>query len=83
MLIRGAELNIRQRVLVLSAFSYRWTHENPSRKSVWSRVRSGMPLIPLQTDEQWLREHAFHFVRDGSRLSARHRFCEPHYVADS
>lgn len=83
MLIRGAELNPRQRALVLTAFSYRWTHENPRRQSVWSRVRAGTPRVPLQTDGQWLRDHAFHFVRDGSRLSARHHFCVPHYLADS
>jgi hypothetical protein len=82
MLIRGNELTQHQRRLVLAAFSYRWTHENPHRRYVWSRVKSGAPRIHRQTDTLWLREHAFHFVRDGSQLSGRHRFCEPHYLAD-
>ena len=83
MLIRGEDLSFQQRRLVLAAFSYRWTHENPNRRHVWSRVQAGPPSLPLQTDSQWLREHAFYFVRDGSRLSHRHHFCVPHYLADS
>lgn len=82
MLIRGDELTLHQRRLVTAAFSYRWTHENVNRKWAWSAVEAGPPRIPLQTDAQWLRDHAFHFVRDGSRLSCRHRFCEPRYLAN-
>jgi hypothetical protein len=82
MLIRGDRLTPRQRRLALAAFTYRWTHENPHRQRVWSAVKAGQPTIPLQTDDQWLREHAFHFVKDGSRLSDQHRFCVPHYLAD-
>ena len=37
--------------------------------------------VPLVTDEQWLREHAFHVTAKG-RLSARHDHCEPAYLAD-
>jgi hypothetical protein len=36
----------------------------------------------LITDEQWLAEHAFWFVSDGSRLSISHKHCEPAFVAD-
>ncbi len=81
MLIRGTELTLRQRRLILAAFSYRWTHENPHRRRVWSSIKAGQPTIPLQTDDQWLREHAFYFVKDGSRLSDRHQSCVPHYLA--
>jgi hypothetical protein len=83
MLIRGDELTLHQRRLVTAAFSYRWTHENPNRKSAWSAVNKEPPRIPLQTDAQWLREHAFYFVRDGSRLNCRQHFCVPHYMAGS
>ena len=36
--------------------------------------------VPLTSDNEWIRGHAFHFTRDGSRLSARHSFCEPDYL---
>jgi hypothetical protein len=82
MLIRGDRLTACQRALVLAAFSYRRTHENRHRERFWAKVKGGRPRIPLQTDTQWLCEHAFYFVKDGSRLSCRNRFCEPHYLAE-
>jgi len=39
------------------------------------------PTIPLQTDEQWLKTHAFHVTKAG-RLSERHNHAEPGYMAD-
>ena len=30
----------------------------------------------------WLRSHAFHFVKDGSRLMASRRFAEPAFLAN-
>lgn len=48
---------------------------------------NGMPWheyhAPLTSDDEWIRKHAFYFIRDGSRLSARQHFCEPHYLAES
>jgi hypothetical protein len=95
-LIRGDQLNDQQRQLVLNAFVHRWTRENPHRTQVYkcdkcdinepyvneeSAEGHSHPTIPLQSDEQWLAEHAFHFVKDGSRLVPR-RFAEPAFLAD-
>ena len=94
MLIRGDELTTRQRSLVLTAFSHRWTFENRAygehcpacvqqQECGGEMVVDGVPWHeyhkPLVTDEQWLREHAFNFVKDGSRLNGRYRHCEPVY----
>jgi len=35
---------------------------------------------PLQTDDEWLREHAFHVTKAG-RLDRRHDHCVPSYLA--
>jgi hypothetical protein len=82
MLVAGEQLTARQSALVLAAFPYRWTHENPDRQRFWSAMKSGPPTIPPVSDVQRLREHAFHFVNNGSRLSCRHQHCEPHYPAN-
>ena len=37
----------------------------PSEKNV--RCRQVHPTIPFQTDEEWIKSHAFDFVADGSR----------------
>lgn len=36
----------------------------------------------LTTDDEWIAQHAFHFVKDGSRLSSQQSSCEPAYMAD-
>jgi len=36
--------------------------------------------VPLVTDQEWLREHAFHVTVNG-RLSARHKHCESAFLA--
>lgn len=64
MLIKGSQLNPRQRALVLAAFVHR--HLDTTSKS----------------DQEWLDKHAFEFIRDGSRLSGRHKYCVPVYMAD-
>lgn len=74
MLIKGQNLTSRQKSIVLNAFIYRNTIENHSRPD-------GIRQEPV-TDEQWIQEHAFHFIKDGSRLMANIHFCEPHYMAD-
>jgi hypothetical protein len=78
MLVRGDQLSESARRQVLAAFGYRWTIENESRARYWCR-QSGAnpPRIPLIPDEQWLREHAFHVVQDGSRLMKNRSHAEP------
>lgn len=49
--------------------------ETPER--TWTRAEWHAYHMPLTTDDAWLAAHAFHFVKDGSRLSARHRHAEP------
>lgn len=97
MLIKGSDLNHRQRNQVLSAFIYRWTKDNPRRCQVWrcdkcdirnpyvnskSAEEHSHPTVPLQTDEEWLRDHAFYFTRDGRRLMPNESYAEPVYVAE-
>ena len=70
-LIKGESLTHRQRMQVLSAFVHRNTIEHPFQ------LAGGTPV----TDTEWINTHAFYFVADGSRLSNKHRHCEPHYLA--
>lgn len=72
-LIKGTNLNSKQREQVLSAFVHRNTLEKPCK---------AVGVTPKQTDKQWLDEHAFYFIKDGSRLNSRIKHCEPHYLAD-
>lgn len=96
-LIKGENLTATQRSQVLNAFIYRWTTENPQRTQVYKcdkcdirqpyvNVQSANghdhPTMPLQSDDDWLKGHAFYFVADGSRLSARYSHAEPAYMAD-
>ncbi len=37
----------------------------------------------LTTDREWLAAHAFHFVKDGSRLHARRKHAEPVWRAET
>ena len=69
MLIRGVDLTERQRQQVLAAFIYRHTGIGPDKH--------------YPDERAWLVDHAFHFVKDGSRLAANRRFAEPHYMADA
>lgn len=67
MLIQGKDLNQTQKRQVLAAFcNIHWAVGDGKRYA---------------TTEQWLADHAFHFVKDGSRLSKQHKFCEPFYFA--
>jgi hypothetical protein len=81
MLIKGANLTANQIKLVKAAFIYRWTTENGQRESAWANSE-GKPTIPLQSDDEWIKEHAFYFVKDGSRLMLNKHHAEPHYMAD-
>ena len=80
MLIKGSDLNAHQKSIVLRAFIYRWTAENPNRDRAYKNISK--PTMPLKSDQEWLNEHAFYFVRDGSRLNRNYRHCEPAYMAD-
>lgn len=77
--IRGDKLPPHLKAEVLRQFIYRWTSENQQRESAWGRMDK--PRIPLISDAQWLREHAFHVTKDG-RLSLKHHHAEPYYMAD-
>jgi hypothetical protein len=78
--IRGDKLPYRLQQQVLARFVYRWTTGNSQRESAWRGI-SGKPTIPLISDAQWLKEHAFHVTKAG-QLDARHAHAEPHYMAD-
>ena len=81
MLIKGENLNREQRKAVFNAFIYRWTVEMiPRDKEIYGST--SRPTLPRQTDNEWLQEHAFHFVKDGSRLMANRHHAEPAFLAD-
>lgn len=73
MLIKGKHLNPKQKKLVLSAFVNRHTYEH---------LASWASHEPNEADLDWIRDHAFYFIQDGSRLSERKRYCVPHYWED-
>lgn len=75
MLIKGKDLNKRQIELVKSAYVHRHTFEH---RAAWANGSE-----PTQSDTDWINDHAFYFVKDGSRLMLNRRHCEPHYFADS
>lgn len=95
-LLPGDELTPEQIKQVKDAFIYRWTRENENRGRVYNCAKCDVanqpyenstsaeghshPTIPLQSDEQWINEHAFYFLNDG-RLDHRHRNAEPVYLA--
>lgn len=95
MLIKGTELNRSQREQVLNAFPYRWTSDNTRRLTVYNPCPNcdikapivnlqtseghNHPTIPLITDDEWLNQYAFHFVKDGSRLMYNKLYAEKLY----
>lgn len=81
MLIKGWALTEKQRRQVLSSFVYRWTKENYKR--AWNLYPAEQkPQIRLISDQEWLDDRAFYFVKDGSRLDKRYNHCEMSWVAD-
>src|SRR5208337_2902097 len=93
-LVAGNELTPEMRQQVEDAFIYRWTYDNPRRSEVYKCDKCDIndpyvnatsaeghqhPTIPLISDDQWIREHSFHFTND-DRLRAR-RHAEPVYLA--
>jgi len=106
MLIKGQDLNVEQRRLVLAAYVHRHTVENAASRGVPCVMCADSPggadrivVIPagqqaahevrkrwhdhhvrVQTDTQWLADHAFHFTKDGRRLIGR-RSAVPAFMA--
>jgi hypothetical protein len=78
-LIRGDKLQNHLKQEVLRKFIYRWTSDNTQREYAWRGI-SGKPRIPLISDAQWLREHAFHVTKAG-KLDERHHHAEPGFMA--
>lgn len=68
MLIKGTDLNDRQRAQVLAAFVHR-------------HHAIGVGRFYLN-DSAWLEAHSFHFLKDGSRLMSNRRHCEPAWMAE-
>ena len=79
-LIKGEELNQRQTEQVLSAYVYRWTTGNCARERAWATISK--PTVPLQSDHEWINDHAFWFINDGSRLAVNRHHAEPAFLAD-
>jgi len=80
-LVRGDQLPSNLRREVLSAYVHRWTSDNPQRSSAWRGIQ-GAPTIPLVSDAQWLREHAF-YVTDRGTLDKRKKHAEPAYLIET
>lgn len=87
MLLKGNELNAKQRSQVLAAFVHRWTFENrrcESMRKERSRLESiGVKPALVVSDANWIANHAFHFLKDGSQLMASKTHAEPEYMANS
>ena len=79
-LVRGDRLPSNLRREVLASYIYRWTSDNTSRDRAWRGIK-GAPTIPLVSDDQWLREHAF-YVTDRGTLDKRKKHAEPVYMVD-
>jgi hypothetical protein len=79
-LVRGDRLPSDLRREVLARYVYRWTSDNPDRERMW-RGREGAPTIPLVSDAQWLRDHAFYVTARGT-LDRRRASAEPAYMAE-
>ena len=75
MLINGKKLDSWQKQIVLSQYGYRWTSGNINRARFWAGI-SGAPTIPLISDQEWINRHAFHFIKDGSRLARNRHHAE-------
>jgi hypothetical protein len=97
MLIKGEKLNEEQRKIVLAAFVRRWTFERAEAlgycPACKQQEEGGGALqigemhwhdyhMKLVSDDEWIRAHAFHFVRNGSRLAENCKHAEPAYMAD-
>jgi hypothetical protein len=78
--VRGDQLPSNLRREVLSQYVYRWTSDNPQRERAWSTA--GAPTMPLVSDEQWLRDHAFYVTDRGTLDKKRNKHANPAYVIE-
>lgn len=76
-LIKGEQLSSDQKKMVLAAFVMRNTKENEANSK-----KSNPTAKITQTDEEWIKDHAFWFKDDGKTLSGRKKHAEPAYLAD-
>lgn len=76
---KGENLTPEQIKQVKSAYGYRWTIQNENRARMW--IGNSVPTMSLIEDEQWIKEHAFYFRKDG-KLSKNHNHCVPVWMAD-
>jgi hypothetical protein len=79
-LVRGDQLPSDLRREILARYLYRWTSDNQERERAWRGIK-GAPTIPLVSDAQWLREHAF-YVTDRGTLDKRKKGAEPAYMME-
>lgn len=77
-LIRGENLTEAQRENVLAAYVYRNTHENLAARPLVFTHGPMRTCRVFMTDDQWLREHAFHI--NAHDVPSGH--AEPAYLAD-
>jgi hypothetical protein len=96
-LLRGDQLTPEMVKQVERAFVYRWTVDNKRRGDVYHCDKCDVkndpyvgtpsaeghqhPTIPLQTDDEWLKEHAFYFTNAEKLLPNMH--AQPAYLAKS
>lgn len=66
-LVKGKDLTQKQREEVFSRYVYRHLAIGEGKY--------------YKSDNAWLVDHAFHVKNDGD-LGNKHKFCEPHYLAD-
>ncbi len=78
MLIKGENLTEEQIKIVKNAYIHRLTTENG-----YPEINPCQATIEAISDKQWIKEHAFYFIKDGSRLSKNRSYCEPAYMADT
>lgn len=50
-------------------------------RAQWHKYHTTHGAVAI-TDAQWLADHAFHFVKDGSRLHGRRHHAEPAFMAE-
>ena len=81
-LIKGENLNKRQREQVTRAFGYRWTNQN-LRHATWAYEYANLALPYMEpiSDDKWIQEHAFYFLNDGSRMAANRHHAVPECLA--
>jgi hypothetical protein len=80
-IVRGDKLPPKLQREVLAMYVYRWTVDNTQRERAWNGI-AGQPTIPLITDDQWLREHAFFVTKCGTLDKRRNHHAQPAYMAD-